>query len=81
MMSQVMVHQPGWVEQLVQRLEGVPEAHKTELMELSARVYVAERKRQLKTAEGIDEVTLEQVLAPLHDAAPATSDAELRPAN
>lgn len=81
MMSQVMVHQPGWVEQLARRLEGVPESHKTELMQLSAQVYVAERKRQLRATEGIEEVSLEQVLAPLQASESATSETNLRPAN
>ena len=49
MMSLAMERQPGWVEQLAGRLEGVLEPHKAQLVQVTAQVYVTERRRQSGT--------------------------------
>ena len=46
MMSLAMRNQPGWVEELTGRLDGVLERRKPELLEVTARAYVANRRRQ-----------------------------------
>lgn len=50
MMSQAMQRQPGWVEQVADRMDGVPEVRKTQLVETTMKVYVAARERELSTA-------------------------------
>ena len=65
MMSLAMANQPGWIEQLAGKLDGVLEIRKTQLMKLAARVYVTCEKRRLRNAQGSDEVSLDQVLRPL----------------
>lgn len=75
MMSVAMSRHPGWVERVADQLDGVLEASKTELLDLTARVYVAEQKRMLAKM-GHKEVTLDDVLAPLQV---ADEPAELNP--
>lgn len=50
MMSLAMERQPGWVEQLAGRLEGVLEIRKSQLVDLTAQVYVEARRRELGDA-------------------------------
>lgn len=57
MMTLAMIRQPGWVEQLANRLEDVPEEARKELIDITARTYVAEvrriealRRHELETA-------------------------------
>ena len=65
MMSMAMAHQPGWVEHITKQLEGVSPERRDELIELTARVFVAARKRELARKRAEEEVTLEDVLRPL----------------
>jgi len=65
MMSLAMTKQPGWVEYIAGRLEGVLESRKTQLVEITAKVYVAEKKRELANNGKTTKVSLEQVLNPL----------------
>lgn len=48
MMSMAMGKRPGWVEQIVGKLEGVPKLRREQLLKLTAQVYTAELKRQGK---------------------------------
>jgi hypothetical protein len=50
LMSTAMQRQPGWIEQLSARLEGIPQAQRDELLKLTAQVYVDERKRVVAEA-------------------------------
>ena len=50
MMSLAMQKQPGWVEHLTNRLEGILVVRKTQLRDLTAQVYVAARKRKSSQA-------------------------------
>jgi hypothetical protein len=45
MMSLAMVRQPRWVDGVVEKMEGVPEARKTELRRVTSHVYTAGRRR------------------------------------
>jgi hypothetical protein len=47
LMSTAMERQPGWVEHLAGRLENLPQARRDELLQLTARVYVEARRREL----------------------------------
>ena len=69
MMSLAMVNQPGWVEQLAGRLQGVLPIRRGQLLKLSARVYLAARKQQLAASKGRSEVSLEEIMRPLREAA------------
>ena len=68
MMNVAMCQQPGWVEQLANKLEGVLDIRRGQLLKLSAQMFVANRKRQLEQQTGSREVSLEQVLAALRRA-------------
>lgn len=65
MMSLAMANQPGWIEKLANKLDGVLEVRKSQLLKLAARVYVAGRKRRLRNPPNSDEVSLDQVMQPL----------------
>lgn len=62
-MSIAMQKQPGWVEQLSTRLDDITPKQKDELLNMSARIFIASRKRDLKT-NGVRQATLEQIVAP-----------------
>lgn len=65
MMSTAMEQQPGWVEQLANRLKDVPDSQKAKLMKLTAEVYVSARKRKLAATMDPSKITAEQVMQPL----------------
>ena len=44
-MNVAMERQPGWMEQTIQRIDGIDREQRIELMKLSARVYVAAQNR------------------------------------
>ncbi len=73
MMSLAMAHQPGWVEQIVSRLDGIPEVHKSQLLKLAARVYVVAQNRKLSKWLGLRQCSLDEVMAPLRAAAQSSS--------
>lgn len=52
MMSLAMQRQPGWVEQLSDRLENVLEIRKSELVKVTAEAYAAARRREIGAAAG-----------------------------
>jgi hypothetical protein len=65
MMSAAMTHQPGWVEHITKQLEDVPLERKEELIQLTAKVFVAERKRELAKRQSMENVTVEDIIRPL----------------
>lgn len=67
MMSQAMQKQPGWVERTTNKVDGVLDVRKQQLLKLSAQVYLANRKRELRKM-GDDEITIDEVLTPLREA-------------
>lgn len=68
MMSAAMVHQPGWVEHVARQLKGVPKKRQNDLIELTARVFVAARKRELSKRKSEEAITLEEIVRPLKTA-------------
>ena len=58
MMSQAMKKQPGWVARIADKLQDVPKVRKSQLKKVTARVYVAARKRS-------GALTLDEVMQPL----------------
>ena len=52
MMSLAMQRQPGWVEQLSDRLENVLEIRKSQLVKLTAETYASARRREIEAARG-----------------------------
>jgi len=46
MMSMAMTTRPGWVEKLSEKMGGIPDLRRTQLLKLTAKVYTAEMKRQ-----------------------------------
>ena len=62
LMSTAMARQPGWVERVADRMEGVPEIRKTQLLKLTAQVYVAACKREAASAGG--DVSIDEILKP-----------------
>jgi hypothetical protein len=63
MMSSAMSRQPGWVEQISARLDGVLAGRSQELLNVTAAVYIDYERRRL--AETGQPVTLEAIKAPL----------------
>ena len=68
-MHVAMERQPGWVERTVQRVEGIDRKQREELLNVSARVFVDGRKRELNS-EGVQQAGLEEILAPFQDGQP-----------
>ena len=62
-MSVAMHKQPGWIEHMVQRMEGVKPDQKEELLKLSAQVFVAARKAELEKS-GVVATSFDELLAP-----------------
>ena len=65
MMSVAMQRQPGWVEHIANKLDGVSEPRKTELLKLTARMYVASNKRRVAASADAEDVDMDQLLLPL----------------
>jgi hypothetical protein len=78
MMSVSMARQPGWVEQLAGKLEGTLEVRKTQLVELTAKVYVAARKRELAAEAPARPASLEAVMKPLRQATAGGGEGAVR---
>lgn len=55
MMSLAMRHQPDWVEELTGKMDGVLAVRKKELIDLTARVFVAHQERLQSNAEEVSE--------------------------
>jgi hypothetical protein len=68
LMNTAMSRQPGWVEHIARRLNGILPGRAEELLAVTARVYVDAEKRR-RAAEGLP-VSLEAIRPPVLDAAP-----------
>jgi len=62
-MSTAMKTHPGWVEQVVQRMDGVKTDQKDEFLKVSAAVFVASRRNELQQS-GIQNASFEDLIAP-----------------
>lgn len=49
MMAMAMGKRPGWVEKIVDKMDGIPELRRKQLLQLTANIYAAELKRQGRT--------------------------------
>lgn len=65
MMQAAMTHQPGWVEHITKQLDEVPKERREELLQLTAKVFVAARKRELGKWQSTEEVRVEDIIRPL----------------
>lgn len=69
-MNVAMERQPGWVEQTIQRIDGIDREQRIELMKLSARVYVAARQRKANhqkpqaDQQQVEQAGLDDLIAP-----------------
>lgn len=79
MMSLAMARQPGWVEQLAGQLEGVLGVRKQQLLDVTAKVYVAALKRDPKTASDL-RISIDDVVEPLRNS-PLAVDEPAKPAS
>jgi hypothetical protein len=70
MMTLAMARQPGWVEQIAGQLEGVLGVRKQQLLDVTAKVYVAAHKRD----PNVGGPPLEDVVEPLRNS-PAAGEA------
>lgn len=50
MISTAMARRPDWVEQIAEKMDGVPDIRKTQVLELNAQVHTATQKRIAETA-------------------------------
>ncbi|MBM79326.1 MAG: hypothetical protein CMJ78_01875, partial [Planctomycetaceae bacterium] len=74
LMTLAMSNQPGWVELLVQRMDDeIPLALKDEMLTLTARTFVENRKRVL--ARKGENVSVDEIMQPLRKAAQESRDA------
>lgn len=62
-MTVAMRKQPGWIEQMATRLDGIQPEQKEELLKLSAQVFVAARKADLEKS-GVTPASFEDLLVP-----------------
>jgi hypothetical protein len=68
MMSVGMQTQPGWVEDLAGRLDGILERRRSELLQVTAKAFVANRKREL--ARDGQPVSIDDVAPPVRGMTP-----------
>ncbi|MCH7686582.1 MAG: hypothetical protein IH899_07875 [Planctomycetes bacterium] len=66
LMSMSMARQPGWVENIASKLEGVEKTRRKELLDLTKDVYISSRKRDARNLYRDSSVIIEDVLKPLH---------------
>lgn len=69
MMNVGMVQQPGWIEQVAGKMDGVLELRRGQLLKLALQTNIAARKRELQRQAGMREVSLDEVMAVLRKAA------------
>ncbi len=68
-MNVAMERQPGWMEQTIQRIDGIDREQRIELMKLSARVYVDAQNRLAQNQSRnpdlrVEQAGLEELIAP-----------------
>ena len=69
MMNVGMIQQPGWIEQLAGKMDGVLEVRRGQLLKLALQTNIAARKRELQRQTGNREPSLDEVTAVLRKAA------------
>ena len=79
MMNVAMVQQPNWIEQVAGKMEGVPEIRRGQLLKLALQSTIASRRRELQRQTGRREVSLEEVMAVLRQAAQDGAAAKAAP--
>ncbi len=79
MMNVAMVQQPNWIEQVAGKMEGVLELRRAQLMKLALNANIASRRRELQRQTGRGEVSLEEVMAVLRQAAQDGAAAKAAP--
>ncbi len=81
LMSVAMQNQPGWMERVADRMDGVLPIRKKQILKTTARVYIESRKRMISKSSGQSDVSVNEVLKPLRDASknPDSSIEELIP--
>jgi hypothetical protein len=80
-MNVAMERQPGWMEQTIQRIDGIDREQRIELMKLSARVYVDAQNRLAQNQSRnpdrrVEQAGLEELIAPYR----VTSTSQAAPA-
>ncbi|MFG0297346.1 MAG: hypothetical protein ACF8PG_15675 [Maioricimonas sp. JB045] len=73
MMDVAMHRQPGWVEQISQKLDGILPGSREKLLDVTSQVYVDARRQALREA-GMP-VSVDEVIPPVQVSADATMDA------
>lgn len=66
MMQGIMARQPGWVEQIVQKMEGVSPESKETLLKVTATTYVDSQRRQQQKSG--NQLTVEELRLPVRTA-------------
>ncbi len=61
MISTAMTRRPDWVEQIADKMDGVPDIRKTQVLELNAQVHSSAQKRALKQAAPVEAIHTGQV--------------------
>ncbi|MCH7988549.1 MAG: hypothetical protein IID46_05270, partial [Planctomycetes bacterium] len=67
LMSMSMARQPGWVENIASKLEGVEKTRRKELLDLTKDVYISSRNRAAKNLYRNSSVTIEEMLNPFDE--------------
>lgn len=74
MMWKAMAYRPGWVEHIAPQMKNIREQERTELVDLTAKIFVNERKRALSQYMKPGDITLDDVMEPLHSSESAESE-------
>lgn len=73
MMNVAMSQQPEWIEQISQKMQGVSEARRGQLLRLALQTSIASRKRTIQAGTAAKDVSLDEVTAALKKATAGTS--------
>lgn len=57
MMSLAMSRRPDWVEQIAQKMDGIPDLRKEQLRQLTTQVYTTVQKRSIERAAQLEELS------------------------
>lgn len=69
MMNAGMVQQPDWIKQLADKMDGVLEVRRSQLLKVALQINTAARKRELQRQAGDRELSLEEMMAVFRKAA------------
>ena len=79
MMNVGMVQHPEWIEQIAGKMDGVLEVRRSQLLKVALQANVAARRRELQRQTGRRDVSLEEVMAVLRQAAQDGTAAKATP--